>query len=280
MSPKAAKRSPETPNEDDSARFIPQFVVIGNKPRQGTPSSIQHAKSAGLIRGSLAAGAASLLISLPSLRLRDDYFIIATFGFQMIAYNIMNNWYVVTHGPLGLSGIPAPRLFFLSLSSRWKFLVFGFFVAAIFGVALRRIVNSPFGRVLRAVRENEDFARACGKNTFQFKVTAFAVSAAIAGAAGSLYAGYMMYIEPSSFSITESILIVSMVLLGGAGSSWGPIIGAAFLVFLPEGLRLIGFPNAMAAELRQIIYGSLMIILMAVRPRGLVGQFDFRRATL
>lgn len=230
-----------------------------------------------LVVGMLTAGFASLLVSLPSLRLREDYFIIATFGFQMIVYNIMSNWIAVTNGPLGIPGIPVPRFFSLSLDSRWKFVMFEVVVAMFFAIVLKRLVDSPFGRILRAIRENEDFARACGKNTFHIKVMAFAVSAAVAGVAGSLYAGYMMYIEPSGFSIMESILILSMVLIGGAGSFWGPIIGAAFLVLLPEGLRLIGLPNAVAGELRQIIYGSLMIVLMAVRPRGLVGHFDFRR---
>jgi branched-chain amino acid transport system permease protein len=102
-------------------------------------------------------------------------------------------------------------------------------------------------------------------------VTAFAVSAALAALAGSLYAHYITYIDPTSFTVMESILVISMVIIGGAGSPWGPVIGAVTLVILPEALRLLGFPDSVAANVRQIIYGALLVIMMVVRPRGLAG---------
>ena len=111
----------------------------------------------------------------------------------------------------------------------------------------------------------------------RFKVTAFAVSAALAASAGSLYASYITYIDPTSFTVMESILIISMVIIGGAGSMWGPLAGAFVLVTLPEALRFVGLPDAVAANLRQIIYGSLLVIMMMFRPRGLVGKYGFNK---
>ena len=131
--------------------------------------------------------------------------------------------------------------------------------------------------MLHAIREDEVFAKAHGKNTLYFKVTAFAVSAALAAMAGSLYAHYITYIDPTSFTVMESILIISMVIIGGAGSTWGPLVGAFVLVTLPEALRFIGLPSAVAANLRQIIYGSLLVIMMMFRPRGLVGKYGFSK---
>ena len=116
------------------------------------------------------------------------------------------------------------------------------------------------------------FAKAHGKNTLYFKVTAFAVSTALAAMAGSLYAHYISYIDPTSFTVMESILIISMVIIGGAGSLWGPLIGAVVLVTLPEALRFLGFPSAVGANMRQVIYGILLF-----RPQGLVGRYGFGR---
>jgi branched-chain amino acid transport system permease protein len=131
--------------------------------------------------------------------------------------------------------------------------------------------------VLHAIRDDEVFAKSLGKNTLRARVSAFAVSAGLAATAGSLYAHYVTYIDPTSFTVNESILILSMVILGGAGSRLGPLAGAAVLVFLPEGLRMAGFSTPTAANLRQIAYGSLLVVMMLFRPRGLVGCYAFGR---
>jgi branched-chain amino acid transport system permease protein len=231
----------------------------------------------GVLAGMAVAGVASFLVSLPSLRLLDDYFIVATFGFQMILFGIFNNWTELTDGSLGIPGIPQPSFFGCRVDSPLKFLGLAA-VFTLFGeVVVYRLAGSPFGRVLHAVREDEVFAKALGKNTLYFKVTAFAVSAALAAMAGSLYAHYITYIDPTSFTVMESILIISMVTIGGAGSLWGPLVGAVVLVTLPEALRFVGLPSAVAANLRQIIYGSLLVIMMMFRPRGLVGKYGFSK---
>jgi len=130
---------------------------------------------------------------------------------------------------------------------------------------------------MHALREDEVFAQSLGKNTVRFKVVTFALSTALAASAGSLYAHYITYIDPTSFTVMESILIISMVIIGGAGSLWGPLVGAVVLVTLPEALRFVGLPSAVAANLRQIIYGSLLVVMMMFRPRGLVGKYGFNK---
>ncbi len=231
----------------------------------------------GVAAGIAVAAAVSFVVSLPSLRLHDDYFVIATFGFQMILFSVFNNWMELTRGPLGIPGIPQPVIFGWHVNSHLDFLILatGFAIFAYFVVY--RLASSPFGRVLHAIREDEVFAKAHGKNTLYFKIMAFAVSAALAAMAGSLYAHYITYIDPTSFTVMESILIISMVIIGGAGSLWGPLVGAVVLVTLPEALRFIGLPSAVAANLRQIIYGSLLVVMMMFRPRGLVGKYGFTK---
>jgi branched-chain amino acid transport system permease protein len=139
------------------------------------------------------------------------------------------------------------------------------------------IVRSPFGRVLKAIREDEVFAQASGKNVAVYKVLVFAISAGLAAIAGVMYAHYISFIDPTSFTVMESIFIVSIVIIGGAGSLWGPVVGAVVLVTLPEILRFIGMPNAVAANLRQIIYGGLLVAFMMWRPQGFIGEFSFEK---
>lgn len=231
----------------------------------------------GMLVGMIVAVLISFVVSLPSLRLRGDYFAIATFGFQMILFSVFNNWMELTRGPMGVPGIPPPVIFGWKVDTHAEFLALASGVAAFAYLVVWRIAGSPFGRVLHAIREDEMFARAQGKNTLYFKATAFAVSAALAAMAGSLYAHYTTYIDPTSFTVMESILIISMVIIGGAGSFWGALIGAVVLVTLPEALRFIGLPSDAAAYLRQIIYGSLLVIMMMFRPRGLMGRYGFSR---
>jgi branched-chain amino acid transport system permease protein len=222
------------------------------------------------------AALASAVLSVLSLRLRDDYFVLATFGFQMTLLSIFNNWIEVTAGPLGIPGIPPPMIFGQVVRSQLGFAIIAVILSASIYVVVIRITTSPFGRVLHAIREDDVFVASLGRNPLYFKATVFAVSAALAGSAGSLYAHYFGYIDPSSFTIIESILVLSMVIIGGAGSHWGPLAGATILVLLPEGLRFIGLPNSAAANLRVIIYGLLLIGMIMVRPRGLVGRYGLR----
>jgi len=231
----------------------------------------------GIVCGMLVATLASFAVSLTSLRLHNDYFVIATFGFQMITFSILNNWMAVTEGPVGIADIPKPSLLGSTISSPIGYVVLASVLAGIAYLIVNAIASSPFGRVLRAIREDEVFTESLGKNTFKFKITVFALAAALAASAGSFYAHYVTFIDPTSFTVMESILVLSMVIIGGAGSRRGPLIGAAILVILPEVLRFIGLPSSVAANTQQIIYGGLLVAMMMFRPRGLVGRYGFGR---
>lgn len=216
-----------------------------------------------------------LLVSIPSIRIRDDYFIFATFAFQVITFNILNNWVSFTGGPMGLPGIPQPTVLGFKVSQNIGFpLLVGIFCALTLWISIR-IVRSPFGRVLKAIREDEVFTQAVGKNVAKYKVLVFIIGAGMAAVSGVLYAHYMTFIDPTSFTVMESIFIISIVIIGGAGSLWGSVIGAILLVILPELLRFIGLPSSVAANLRQIIYGGLLVAFIMWRPKGLLGEYSF-----
>jgi len=221
----------------------------------------------------LFTGAFSFLISYASVRLKDDYFIIATMGFQLIVYTVLYNWTDVTRGPYGIPGIPSIKLFGLfEISGIYGYLFLSLVVMAVVVLLFRHLVNSPFGRVLNAVRADEKTAQALGRNTVKFKAWAFFLSAAFTGLAGVIYASYVSYIDPTSFTLDESIFIISALFIGGIGNTKGPVLGAAFVVLLPELLRFVGLPDAFAANLRQIIYGLALVLVMYFRPQGLWGK--------
>ena len=222
----------------------------------------------------LATGLTSLLVSYASVKLKGDYFILATLGFQMIIYTILYNWVSVTRGPYGIPGIPSIKLFGIwSLDGIYAYFFFALVLAVIVALIFNRLQRSPFGRMLKAIRTDELSAKALGRNTVRLKAWAFFISAAFAGVAGLVYASYVSYIDPTSFTLDESIFIITALFIGGIGSRvWGPVAGAAVVVILPELLRFVGLPDAVAANLRQVIYGLVLIVLMFVRPQGLLGD--------
>jgi len=219
------------------------------------------------------SGAFSFLVSFASVRLKGDYFVIATMGFQLIIYTVLYNWTDVTHGPYGIAGIPGIKLFgILEVSGTYGYLILSLIMMAIVVWLFHHLVNSPFGRALNAIRADETATQAMGRNTVMFKSWAFFLSAAVAGLAGVLYASYVSYIDPTSFTLDESIFILSALFIGGIGNTQGPILGALFVVLLPELLRFVGLPDAIAANLRQIIYGLALVLVMYYRPQGLLGK--------
>lgn len=217
-----------------------------------------------------------LLIGYPSLRVKGDYFALTTFGFGIIVYAIAKNWIGLTRGPLGLPGIPPFEICGIALSSSGSYLLLVALVVALTYFLLRRIVESPYGRVLTGIREDEIAAMALGKDTLRYKLQALTIAALFAGLAGSLYAHHITFIDPSSFTVNESIAILLMVVLGGMGSLPGSVLGAAVLVVLPEALRFVGLPSSVAAPLRQMIYGLLLIMLMMFRPQGILGRYKWQ----
>jgi branched-chain amino acid transport system permease protein len=220
----------------------------------GTPGWLVSLALATLV-GALVAAVAGLLVGVPSLRLKGDYLAIVTLGFGQIIVVLINNIESVG-GARGYSGIPIVKSFF------WIFLVAVVTIAVVYN-----IVHSAFGRALISIREDELAAEAMGVNTTRYKVLAFVISSAMAGAGGVLLAHFDGYLNPKSFEFIRSFEILIMIILGGLGSIVGSILGAILLTVLPEALR--GF-----AEYRMVIYSLLLIILMITRPQGLLGNAD------
>jgi len=219
----------------------------------------------------------SLLIAYPSLRLRGDYFVLATLGFQLIVYTILYNWVDVTRGPYGIPGIPSPALFGdIVISGIIPFLILSTILSVSIILIFYKLIYSPFGRALKAVRDDELSTQAIGRNVTSLKIWAFVVSSGFIGISGLLYASYVSYIDPTSFNLDEAIFILSAVIIGGTGNIKGPVIGSIFVVVLPELLRFVGLPDSVAANLRQIIYGLMIIVLMRLRPQGLAGEYALR----
>lgn len=218
-----------------------------------------------------------LAVAIPSLRVRDDHFAIATFSLQVVVFSLFNNWDSLTGGPPGLPGIPQPVLFGWHVSSHGAFLVLILAGVAVTACIRTMCMHSPFGRVLRAIREDEVLASAHGRNVATTRVVVFGITSGLAGMAGALYAYYISYIDPTSFTVMESIFIISIVIIGGAGSLWGPVLGATVLVMLPELLRFIGIPSAVEANMRQVLYGAALVGCMLWRPQGLIGEYAFGR---
>jgi len=225
----------------------------------------------------IGTAVASLLIAYPTLRLKGDYFVLATLGFQLIVFTILYNWVSVTRGPYGIPGIPSPKLFgIFPISGLIPFLVLSSILSLIIVLIFFKLIHSPFGRVLKGIRDDEIAVVSLGRNITNFKIWTFVISSAFIGIAGFIYATYVSYIDPTSFNLDEAIFILAALLIGGTGNIKGPVAGAVFVVVLPELLRFVGFPDSVAANLRQIVYGLALIILMRYRPQGLLGEYKLQ----
>jgi branched-chain amino acid transport system permease protein len=226
-----------------------------------------------------AAGTAVLayFIGKVSIRLKGDYFVLVTLGFQMIVFAILYNWVNLTRGPYGIPGIPTPKLLGLvKINGISGFLALSCVLVAIIIILYYRIIHSPFGRILKGIRDDEIGVLSLGRNVTSFKIRAFVIGSSMAAVSGFLFASYVSYIDPTSFTLDESIFIVSAVLIGGAGTIRGSIAGAIFVVVLPEALRFLGMPDSIAANMRQIIYGLLLVTLMMFRPKGIWGDYEIQ----
>jgi branched-chain amino acid transport system permease protein len=208
------------------------------------------------------SGIIAILVSFFALRTVDDYFIIITLSIQVLAFSIMNNWMVLTNGPLGIPNIPSISIFGFDFNNKLPFLFLSLTLCILVFYILNNISKSPYGRQMIALGEDEIFTRSLGKKVYKIKVTSFAIGAMFAAIPGVLYAHYIGFIDPTSFTIDESIFILSIVIIGGMRNLWGSAIAAAILVILPEALRFVGMPSNIAANMRQILYGLAIVIIM------------------
>ena len=218
--------------------------------------------AAGLALGALMACLFGVLIGIPALRLSGDYLAILTLGFGEIIRITLNNidnvlGFSLFYGAKGLKNIP-----------KYSDLLSVFLCVVLTCFFIHTMIKSRHGRAVLAIRDNEIAAESCGIQTTYYKVMAFAFSAAFAGLAGGLYAGYLGVLDPASFDFMKSIEILVMVVLGGMGSMLGSILSATVLTILPEALRSV-------ADYRMVLYSVVLILMMIFRPGGLLGSYDF-----
>lgn len=225
--------------------------------------------------GGLTAALLSLLVSLPAWRFRGDAFVLMSLSVQVALFAVFYNWVDLTGGPFGIAAVPRPVIFGIVLATHGSISAcYAVVVALCLGV-LALLKRSPFGRSLQAVRDDELAARSLGIPARRLKIQAFAIASALVGIAGAMYAPYATYIDPTSFTLDESILMLSMVIVGGTGNLRGPLVGALTLIAIPEILRFAAIPDSVAANARLLAYGLLLIVLMRLRPQGLAGRYRF-----
>jgi branched-chain amino acid transport system permease protein len=224
----------------------------------------------------IVTGCLSFLVSIPAWRFRSDYFVMLSLAVQVAIYSLLYNWTGLTNGPFGVTGIPKPAIFGYKMDTLSNMFILSTVTVIICGIILFILLRSPWGKVLKAMRDDELAARGLGKNTRLFKMQAFLISCSMVSLAGGLYATYVSYIDPTSFTMEESILMLSMVIVGGTGNFRGPIVGAFTLIAIPEILRFVHIPEVFASNLRLLIYGLLIITMAHFRPQGLAGEYRFK----
>lgn len=215
-----------------------------------------------LVISAVVAGIFGVIIGIPALRLKGDYLAIITLGFGEIIRVVLTNidsvlGFDFTYGAAGLKQVPKIANFNLV-----------FICVALTCLVIHMVMKSRHGRAILSIRENEIAAESCGIQTTYYKTMAFVLSAALAGVAGCLYAGYLGSLFPSTFKFMKSIEILVMVVLGGMGSMLGSVIGATVLTFISELLRSVG-------DARMVVYALLLVVMMIFRPKGLLGTYDF-----
>lgn len=215
--------------------------------------------------GGAVALISSFMLSLPSLRISGDYLLITSIGFQLGLIEIIKNLDFLG-GASGLSGIPNVVKGHRSL----VFAAIALGLAAAVVLLVRALVRGPYGRAIQAMRDDELAFSALGRNAMNIKITIFALGSGIAGVAGGIYAFYYQYITPDQFQILQSAMILTMVVVGGMGSVWGPVVGAVLLLTLPEAITFLNLPSAIMGPLQGVIFTLLVIVFLFVRPQGLV----------
>jgi len=233
--------------------------------------------AAGLALAILLSASLGALVAMATLRLREDFLAIVTLGFSEILRLFLINEDWLTKGTNGIKAIPRPFREAFSQGYDLFYLILVTIAVLIVFLILDRIRISPFGRVLRAIREDEDVAQVAGKNTFRFKVQAFTLGAGLAGLAGFFYAHYVTYISPDSFVPALTIYIWVALMAGGSGNNKGAILGAVVLMGFLEGTRflkdLIFFlSDVRLAAAREILVGVFLILLLIYKPEGVLPE--------
>ena len=219
-------------------------------------------------------GLVAIIVGTVFNRFRDDIFVLVSFGFAIISFNVFLNLRPVTRGAFGIHQIARPAIGGWVFDGDFEFLLLSLVILALVMLVSWFIVSSSFGRVLTAIREDQQAIEVFGYRVTFYKLAIWVISAMMAALAGGLFSSWTSFIDPNSFILLESILMVSIVILGGLATIWGSLLGAMVFVLLEEGMRFLPFlPTEYIGQARQIVLGVLLVLLMLFRPQGLVGRY-------
>jgi branched-chain amino acid transport system permease protein len=229
----------------------------------------------------------SVLLGMSSDRFKGDQFLLVSLVLQVLVFSIVRNWVAsdapvgswsnLTNGPYGIKGVPRYSVMGMSFDQEWVRAVFRVAILAVASVLSWVVLSSPFGRLLKSMRDDEWVAKSLGKNVPSVRRQAFGLSGVLAGAAGILYTMHMTYVDPSIGSLDESILVLSMLIIGGSGNRvLGPLCGAFVFVSLPEILRLLDVRWIDPSNARRLIFGLLPVIMIHLRPQGIAGDYRLK----
>ena len=221
-----------------------------------------------IVVGALFSTAMSFALSLPSLRVSGDYLLIASIGFQLGFVEVIKN-VEVAGAASGLTGIHS---LYDGPHRSMLFAVTVLAVAAAVVVFVHRMTSGDYGRAIQAMRDDEEAFTSLGRNAIAIKIAIFAAGSGLAGLAGALYAHHFQFLSPEQFGITQSALLLTMVVVGGMGTTAGPVVGALLLIVLPQAITFLNLPPSVMAPLQGMLYTGLVLLFIYVRPAGLVGR--------
>jgi branched-chain amino acid transport system permease protein len=220
----------------------------------------------------LVTAVVALVTILPLLRLGAFYFGLATLGLNIVITDVLKNVGPRSPGAEGLFGLALPAVMTAGIGRAAIILA----ITAIVAYLCLQLVRSPFGRTLRAMRDQPDAIESVGKSANRYRITIWTISGALAGLAGALYATTLSYIDPTVFSFLLSFNLLVYIGFGGLASILGSILGPAILIAFGEGLRFSGMPSEITGPIQQSLFALLLIFVMVFRRQGLVGKYDFR----
>ena len=224
----------------------------------------------GIVSGVAMAAVLSVCLAVSSLRISGDYLVIASLGLQLGLLQVIKNleW---TGGPGGLGNIPPLVPYEVEGAQLWAVAVI-WLCAAVVVAVVHHLVSGEYGRVITAMRDDEEAFRGLGRNAFRLKVALFGIGSGCAGLAGALYAHQYQFIAPEQFGIVASASVLTMVVVGGVGTVLGPIIGAVILQILPQAINFLQLPSSVTGPLQGLIFTGLVLVFLFARPQGIVGK--------
>jgi ABC-type branched-subunit amino acid transport system ATPase component/ABC-type branched-subunit amino acid transport system permease subunit len=220
----------------------------------------------------IVSAAMAALLAMPVLRVKGEYVVLLTLAFLQVVNQMESSWIGLTGGATGKFPIPQPRIFGYDPVKPFDFLWLNGAAVVVVVVVGIAIASSPYGRILKGIREDPRATSAMGANVFPYQLSIFAVSGALAGFAGSLWSHYFAFITPSGFDLNQTIFIAAIVVLGGMGNVWGSVLAAFVLVSLPQALKSLDISADHGSQIQQVVYGLLLIAFMVFRPHGLLRE--------